>query len=219
MLDSIASTILFGFLQLGKPSFEVRPTVLSSHQMSLDNRYPVESVNEVFKDNILLTLNYMNNSVPTKSESADKGLIDWEKVKTSGQYELTLAPNETFAFHDNLLPQFVGKVSKTTNAHFNGSEKFKSDGYLMGDGVCHLASILKWAAADAGLDVLAPTRHDFANIPEVPRDQGVSIYSMPGQGGNSALQNLYITNNKDKTIRFIFDYKDSVLTVSTVELS
>ena len=159
----------------------------------------------------------MNNSVPTKSESADKGLIDWEKVKTSGQYELTLAPNETFAFHDNLLPQFVGKVSKTTNAHFNGSEKFKSDGYLMGDGVCHLASLINQAAQEAGLTVEAPVNHDFAQIPDIPKNYGVSIYYTPGASGSNSRQNLYITNNKGNPVTFKFAYLNNKVSVEIVQ--
>ncbi|HKC05172.1 MAG TPA: VanW family protein, partial [Patescibacteria group bacterium] len=78
----------------------------------------------------------------------------------------------------------------------------------VGDGVCHLASLISWAAKDAGLDVYVPARHDFAKINDVPKEYGVSINS------NKPYGNLYITNNFDKPVTFNFNYDGTNLTVS-----
>lgn len=164
-------------------------SVRSERSFSLTNRYPDPWVNDIFRYNIMHTLDLMD----------------------SKSYSFTLNPDEVFAFHEDVLPQFAGKVAKTTNAHFNWSEGFKSDGYLMGDGVCHLASIMYLAAKEAGLSALAPTNHDFAVIPEVPKEYGVSIYAFDPR------QNLYITNTLDKPVTFAFAFNDSALTVKVTD--
>jgi hypothetical protein len=185
--------------------------VRAERSFSLANRYPVQSVSDVFRDNILLTLSYMEGQVP------DARNIDWSAIDKAQSYSFTLNPGEVFAFHEDVLPQFEGKVKKTMRAHFNWDDGFKSDGWLTGDGVCHLASLLYWAAKDAGLATLAPTNHDFANIPEVPREYGVSIYFNPAAPGSSALQNLYITNTFDKPVHFGFTYDGTNLTVKVTD--
>lgn len=191
---------------------EVKPKVLAQHEFSLNDRYPVESVSDVFKDNILLTLAYATG------KHMNPANIDWSSLEKPTEYKLTLKPGETFAFHDDVLPDYTGKVTKTTNAHFNSYEGFKSDGYLIGDGVCHLASLLYWVAKDAGLNTLAPTRHDFANIPEIPKQYGTSIYSGSVKNSTSnEMQNLYITNNKDKAVTFAFNYDGNNLAVKAIE--
>jgi len=88
----------------------------------------------------------------------------------------------------------------------------------MGDGVCHLASLMHWAASDAGLVSVAPTRHDFATIPEVPKEYGVAIYYDPGNDTGNARQNLYIKNDKETPIAFVFSYKNERLRVDVKEL-
>ncbi len=187
--------------------------VLSSHEFSLEKRYSNEYVNNVFKDNILLTIDYL------KGDKIDPANVDWKQVEKPFTYSLTLKPGETFAFHDDVLEQFRNKVTKTTNAHFTSYEGFKSDGWLVGDGVCHLASLMYWTAKDAGLDALAPTRHDFAPVPEVPQSFGTAIYEVPGGGSSNQLQNLYITNNKGKDIAFVFDYSGEELKITAEEAS
>ena len=162
--------------------------VLAQRQFSLADRYPVPSVSEVFKFNILHTLDRMS---PT--------------------YSFTLQPNKTFAFQDAELPQFAGTVTQTTNSHFMGDEGFESDGWLTGDGVCHLASFMYWVAKDAGLEALAPTRHDFAKIADVPEQYGVAIYS-----GNPE-QNLYITDNLNKPVTFTFIYDGTNLDIKVTD--
>jgi len=185
--------------------------VLASHSFSLENRYGNSFVNGVFKDNILLTLAYLDGTVKDKTD------ISWGKVTSPFSYKFTLDPGQGFAFHDQILPEYKGSVVQTTNAHFNYQDGFKSDGYLTGDGVCHLASLIYWAAKDSGLSTIAPTDHDFAKIPEVPRQYGVSIYDLPGAFDTSARQNLYITNNLDKPVSFEFSYNGSDLTIDVVK--
>lgn len=184
--------------------------VLGGMQFSLSNRYPVASVSDVFSDNILLTLGYMRGIVRS-------GHVDWNSVKSPFTYSFVLQPGEVFAFHDSVLPEFAGKVVKTTNAHFGSQDGFESDGYLVADGVCHLASLINEAATRAGLKVVAPTNHDFAAIPEIPREYGTAIYYMPGQDGTNAQQNLYVENNKDTPVTMTFTYKDSELRVEVTQ--
>ncbi len=194
-------------LSMAKPSdssiveiVENPEVTLSSKSFSLENRNGNKFVNDVFKDNILLTLNYMSGVVKNRSD------INWSEVEKPRIYQFTLKPGESFAFHEQILPDQNKNVVKTTNAHFNYQDGFKSDGYLMGDGVCHLASLLYWASKDAGLATYAPTNHDFATINEVPKEYGVSIYNLPGGFEKSARQNLYITNSFNEPVSFIFNY-------------
>ena len=184
---------------------------IAVHEFSLEKRYADSFVNDVFKDNILLNVKYLAH------EKIDPKKVNFEDVRKPFEYEFILKPGETFAFHDDVLPEHDGKVTKTTNAHFNSQEGFRSSGYLVGDGVCHLASLLYWVAKDAGIEVLAPTRHDFANIPEIPKEYGVSIYAYPGRQSSDQMQNLYITNNKDRQITFEFSYDGQNLEIKVFE--
>ena len=186
-------------------------SILAAHEISLEKRYPESFVNGIFKDNILLGIAYMEEKVHKKDE------VTWEEVTKPFRYALRLKPSEVFAFHDDVLPEYMGKVSKTTNAHFIFEEGFKSDGYLAGDGVCHLASLLYWVAKDAHLEAIAPTNHDFREIPEIPREYGVSIYSNPETRGTNAQQNLYIKNTLEKPVVFEFEYNGRILKISAVE--
>ncbi len=208
-LVSISAAALLTFGQLITPV----PTqqVLASHEMSLNDRYPVKSVSDVFKDNILLNIAYMDGKVTSKDN------ISWDEIEKPFHYELTLKPGEVFAFHDDVLDQYKGKAGYTTHAHFTGQEGFKSDGYLYGDGVCHLASLIYWTAKDAGLDAVAPTNHDFMKIPEIPKEYGVAIYDNPSTPGSNAKQNLYVTNNQDKPVTLVFDYASDNLKISAEE--
>lgn len=184
---------------------------LARHSFSMENRYAVPSVNTVFKDNILLTIDYMSGKVTNTKD------ISWPEVEKPFHYAFTLNPNQTFSFHDAVLPQYQGAITKTTNSHFSGSEGFENDGYLYGDGVCHLASLMNWIARDGGLDVVSPTAHDFAQIPEVPKAYGVAIYDDPGSIEASEQQNLYITNNQNHPVTFYFDYENNKLDIQLTE--
>lgn len=187
--------------------------LLASHELSLDNRQDDRFVNEVFKKNILLNLAYLAGKV-TKASS-----IDWNEITKPFIYQFRLDPNKTFAFHEDIEDKYRNSLVKTTSAHFNAQEGFKTDGYLFGDGICHLASLIYWVAKDAGLETEVPTNHDFAPIPDIPKQYGVSIYSNPYSKGSNVLQNLYITNNRSKPISFKFEYLENKLKVSVVELN
>lgn len=189
----------------------LNPPVLAQKEISLDNRNPGQFVNDVFKKNILLNIAYLANKISSTKD------INWDEITKPFTYEFKLEPNKTFAYHEDILNKYQSKVEKTTNAHFNGLEGFKTDGYLFGDGVCHLASLLNWVAQEAGLQVEAPTNHNFANILDIPKEYGVSIYSNPYSKGSNTLQNLYITNNKAKPIVFRFEYQDNKVKVAVVE--
>lgn len=186
-------------------------TLLAKHEISLQGRYNNTFVNDVFKDNILLTLAYTTGKVTNDNS------INWEEVRKPFHFELVLSPQQIFAFHQDVFPEYKSKITYTTNAHFNYQEGFKSDGYLMGDGVCHLASLINWVARDAKLDVVSPTNHNFADIPEIPKEYGTSIYSMPGQKEANAVQNLYIKNNRQRSVSLVFDYKNDRLSLSVME--
>lgn len=210
MFPTIASLIILA-TDPSRATLGASGVELASHEFSLENRYAVASVNTVFKDNILLTLNYMDGRVKGKND------INWEEVVKPSHFEFELKPGETFAFHDQILPEYKDSVVKTTNAHFNATDGFKTDGWLYGDGVCHLASFIHVAALKAGLTSVSLARHDFATIPEVDRKNGVSIKYMPGELANSGRQNLYITNNQDKSVTFEFEFDGENLAVEVLK--
>lgn len=211
--DKLVTISTAAVLTLGQVLAPVLPQpthILASHEISLRDRYPVPSVSDVFQDNILLNLAYLRGIV-----RGDK--IIWDEVKKPFHFEFRLDSNKTFAFHDDVLPEYKDSLVKTTQAHFSGAEGFKTDGYLFGDGVCHLASLIYWVAKDANLNAKAPTNHDFMAIPEIGKQFGVSIYSNPNSKGSNAQQNLYITNNTGQALTFYFDYADEKLRVSILE--
>ncbi|MDO8570834.1 MAG: VanW family protein [Candidatus Daviesbacteria bacterium] len=212
--DLVAAIILYTQTSLENPNFALpkQEQVLASREISLETRYANPSVNDVMKDNILLTLAYLNGDIKPGTK------IDWNKLNQNSHYEFKLAPKETFAFQDDVLPEYENKVAFTTNAHFNAQDGFKTDGYLYGDGVCHLASLLNWVARDAKLDVKSPTAHDFASIPEVPKEYGTSIYYNSGAKDVNSAQNLYITNNQEKPVALKFDYENGKLKFSISEI-
>ncbi len=179
--------------------------VLAGHSISMDERYNTTSVNKVFKDNILLSVHYLAND-PTV-----KGAPDWREIEKPYNYEFSLSPGEEFAFHGHTLPQYSKNVVKTMNSSFYWNEGYKSDGYLVGDGVCHIASLIYWAAKDAGLTAFAPSNHNFAKINGIPKEYGVAIKAPNPMG------NLYIVNNKDTTVRFVFDFDGENLEVKIIK--
>lgn len=186
--------------------------VLSEREISLDKRYDDKFVNGVMKYNILLNLAYIRGIVTNPSN------IKENEVKKDFHYELKLKPQEIFTYHDSILPQYKNKLLRTTPVQFGSDQGFKSDGYLVGDGVCHLASLIYWAAKDANLDVQAPTNHDFRAIPEIPKKYGVSIYYQSGGVYQSAMQNLYVTNNRKNLISINFHYEKDMLKISISEV-
>lgn len=190
-----------------EPGFAMVRTVenkqlLAQRSMPLTDRYPIPSVNTVFRNNILLTLGYMSGAVKNPSQ------INWDTLQKPTTYEMTLQPGEVFAFHDAVMPEFAGRKIVTTNAHFDAAEGFQYDGDLYGDGVCHFATLINWAARDAGLTVIAPTRHDFARIPDIDPKYGTAIYA------GAPEQNLYVENTLNKPVKIVFTYVNDTMTVS-----
>ncbi len=186
---------------------------LAVKNYSLSDRYSNTYVNDVFSDNILLTLAYMDGV--TKNGQP----VNWSKVDKNFIYKFVLQPKQTFAFHNEVLPQYKGKIAMTTNADFSFDQGFKSDGWLVGDGVCHLASFINVVARKGGLDVVAPTPHNFATIADVPRQFGVAIYYTQSNPDSSSLQNLYVTNPFDKPIALVFHHTGEKLQISVEKSS
>lgn len=184
--------------------------ILAQHTYSLSNRYTNTFVNDVFAENILLTLSYMEG-LPHNQK------IDWEKVRQDSTYSFVLKPGETFAFHDQVLNQYKDNVVKTTNSDFSSDQGFRSDGWLVGDGVCHFASFIHVVASEAGLAVDAPTNHNFAKIEDVDKKFGTSIYYLKDGPSVSEKQNLYVTNTLDKPLEFIFDHQADSLKIVIAE--
>lgn len=176
------------------------PTILSERRLSLDNRSSNPGTNAVFKNNILLNLAYLDKTVTSKAD------LDWNKVLSANKVTVSIAPGELFAYHDDLLSEYDGIKLTTTNSHFNAEQGYLNSGYLYGDGVCHLASIINWVAQDAGLNVNVTKLHTIAPIPDIPAEFGVSIYTIAGKKGSGARNNLYISNNKDDVVTFEFEY-------------
>lgn len=187
--------------------------LLASHEMSLSNRHADNFVNEVFKKNILLNLAYLDGRVSRASD------IRWDEITNPFKFQFKLDQGQTFAYHPDIKARYKETLVKTTNAHFNAEEGFKNDGYLFGDGVCHLASLINWVAQEAGLQVEAPTNHNFAPIPDIPKEFGVSIFANPYLHGSNTLQNLYITNNRSKPVAFRFEYQNNKVRVSVTQLN
>lgn len=228
IFTSVQATIS-GDLLHGQSDVIFQKQTLSSESLDLSTRYPDTWVNEVFSDNILLNLHYFHASLgeagkvgrSSKMEEwaslkgdvenlkDEKGNIDWEKVRAPFDFSLALEPGQTFAYHRNLLPEFKDKKALPASrqvligeSRFWYDEGYKSDGYLVADGVCHLASLFNWVASEAGLNVLAKVNHDFLPVPGVPQEFGTSIFYAPDGGQNSADQNLYITNNFSYPVEF-----------------
>lgn len=179
--------------------------VLATHSFSLEDRYDNTFVNDVFKDNILLTMAYLDGKVTSQKD------LTWSTVEAPFHYEFALEPGQEFAFQNHTLPDYSKNVVKTTNSNFMWNEGYKSDGLLIGDGVCHLASLMYWTAKDAGLNAYAPSNHNFAKINDVPKEYGVAIQSPSPEG------NLYIVNNLEKPVNFVFNYDGTTLSISAVE--
>ena len=207
-LASVIATQSAGFF----PSSYTNVQTLADKQYSLADRYANTYVNNIFDENILLTLAYMRGVAKTGEP------VDWGKVKADFTYTMVLQPGKTFAFHDDVLPQYKDSLVATTNTHFDSTQGFVSDGWLVGDGVCHLASFMHVAAEAAGLTVLAPTPHDFAAIPDVSRADGVAIYYTQSDPAASAMENLYITNNFKEPVAFVFTYKNNNLDIRIEKL-
>jgi vancomycin resistance protein YoaR len=67
---------------------------------------------------------------------------------------------------------------------------------------------MNWTASEAGLEVVARVNHNFVPVPGVPKEYGTSIRYMPDGSLNSQNQNLYIKNNFDYPVKFVFEVND-----------
>jgi hypothetical protein len=172
-------------------SVPVVKSVVVEKSLNLNERTPSPAINEGFSDNMLLSLHYMNNDI------SDPKNIDWNKIRQPFEVSFTLNPGEVYAFHNNVLDQYKNPKI-TMNSRFMTYEGYRYVAGLGGNGVCHLASLITWAAKSADLEVTALARHDFYPVRGVPREFGTAIMSQ------SATQNLYIRNNKDIPITFVF---------------
>lgn len=177
--------------------------VLAQQALDLTTREPGAFANEVFSDNILLALHYLKGDIGSLP-------LDWEEIRQSFAVSFVLEPGETFAFHDNVLPEFP-PPAMTFNSRFFIEEGYRSVGGLGGNGVCHLASQINWVASGAGLEVTARASHDFAPVPGVPKENGTSIRSQ------QASQNLYIKNDFDFPVIFIFEVDSQIINLKILQ--
>lgn len=188
-LATLASTILgSGSQSLISPLGKIQSKVLVEHKIDLSKRNEDQKVNEVFAYNVLLTVEYFKNG-------------------------FELEPGETFAFHETILPEFEDKTLKTGWTKYTKQEGYKTTLGLVGNGACHLASLINWTASKADLKVVSKVNHNFAEIPGVPKEHGTSIRYTPDGSLNSRSQNLYVTNNKNHPVRFEFETEGQFLTL------
>lgn len=208
------TNISLSSLGVATPSSNIaKEEVLAKQELNLTNRIPNYPYgNQIFADNILLSLHYLKGDVWDDKEKD----IDWEKIRQPFEVSFTLNPGEAFAFHNNLLPRYKDSVVLTGNSRFFVEDGYKSLNGLGGNGVCHLASLINWAAKEAGLESISFVNHDFSPVPGVPREYGASIFYTQDSGANSQMQNLYVKNNFEEPVEFEFkvDEKKVILTVS-----
>lgn len=184
---------------------------LASRSMSLNMRYGYELPENTYKDNILLNLAYLSGSVKSKAD------IDWNQLRQPKTIEFGLEPGQRFTYHDVIESAYEDNVALTVHTNFGAGDGYKYEGGLYGMGVCHLASLIHWAALDAGLESVAPSNHNFYPIPEIPKEFGVAIYNSSDSPAVSANQNLYIKNNLDTKVTFKFDFDGTNLKVSILK--
>lgn len=166
--------------------------VLAQESLDLGDRYPVESISEGFKENILIAVGFLNSSNPG-------GLV--------------LQPGEVFAFHNKgILPEFKENKIITQESDFTTNTGYKVVAGLGGNGVCHLASLMNKAANKAGLAVTAPTSHSFAKIPGIEPEYGTSISTR----NSPERQNLYIKNTFDFPVKLEFGLDGDLLTLKVL---
>lgn len=211
---AFASFLTASILTLSTASVSSVPQAqveLGSASMSLDNRYGYDAPENVYKDNILLNLAYMSGEVTSKDD------IDWDKIRRPFTLQFSLEPGQRFAYHDVIASEYKDNVAVTTHTNFGAGDGYKFADGLYGMGVCHLASLIHKAALSAGVESIAPSKHDFFVIPEISKEYGVAIYSSPDAPEASAKQNLYIKNNLNTKVDFRFDFDGDNLKVSILK--
>lgn len=190
-------------------------TVLASYSLDLSSRYPVTSVSDGFKENILIALGYLS-SIGGSSEQPVIGDIipQGDTLQAQRNFALSLKPGEVFAFHKKgILPQFNESKIISQESDFTTNYGYKVVAGLGGNGVCHLASLMNLVALKAGLEVVAPTNHNFDRIPGIDKEYGVSISTR----NSPERQNLYIKNNFEFPMFFRFELRENNLVFSIVK--
>lgn len=209
---ALTASLLFSQPTLSTPVAEnagqlIQSQILSSGTMDLSYRYPVKSINDGFSENIFIALGYLS--------------LRGDALQAQGgdfSFSLVLNPGEVFAFHKNILPEFRQDKIITQESGFLKKEGYVSVAGLQGNGVCHLASLMNFVANGAGLEVIAPTNHNFAQIQGIDRKYGTSIYYLPNGGEISQRQNLYIRNNREYPAEFRFFLEENLLTFSVLSV-
>lgn len=197
-----------------------QPILLAQKELDLTTRQRDRYVNEVFSDNILLYLHYLKGDadVAINNQLATTGqkVMDFEKVRQPFSFRLTLLPQEVFSFHPDVLPELKDKLKVSAPTTFKSSEGYRFVAGLWANGVCHIASLINWAAQEAGLKVTAKVNHDFAPIPGVPREFGTAIYYMEGSSPANRQQNLYLENIYDfpVTLNFVVTDTKVIITIT-----
>lgn len=193
------------------------PKVLASENLDLSYRYPVENISMGFRENILVNLYYLGKISSVETDLASTVGGDGKKIEPDEDYprlfSFRLNPGEVFAFQDAVLPEYSELKIVTQKSHYKPSEGYNSTAGLYGNGVCHLATLMNWVASEAGLEVKAPTRHDFAKIPGIDPEYGTSISMRSAE-----LQNLYIENNQLFPVEFRFMVFGEILNFSITSL-
>jgi len=188
--------------------------ILASETMDLANRYPVVSVSEGFKENILIALSYFASAGQSEELSITGGAIPQGDTLQAQKLSILLNPGEVFAFHKKgILPEFKESKIVSQESDFTTNYGYKVVAGLGGNGVCHLASLINLVARKAGLEVVSPTNHNFAPIPGIEKEFGVSISTR----NSPERQNLYVKNNLDKPVLFRFSLTGDRLQLAVVE--
>lgn len=212
-MSNLLTVIFIGNLLLSSPQTrqpagspwvsQDQPKVLASQKLDLTILGYGQAATDILADNIRLNLHYFKGDAK-----------DAKNLREPFTFDFTLEPGEVFAYHDQVLAEFKDATIKTQPSHFSNAEGYKTL-TLPGSGVCYLASLINWAASDAGLKVVALVNHDFETIPGVPRKYGTAIY-FDGPTETSRRQNLYMVNNLEQPVTFNFEVTEEevVLTIT-----
>lgn len=222
--ESIVGLVLITNLNLNPLSTDFllatpSSTVQKAEEKALARRELDLSLAPVFTNNILLALHYKNGDldrIKASKEQSGNIRIDWEKARKPFEVIFTLKPREMFAFHKNVLPKLRDSIVHTMNSRFYGDEGYEFINGLGGNGVCNLASLINWAATEAGLEVVSEIDHNFAPIPGIPQKYGTSIF-YANEGENSQNQNLYIKNTFDSPVTFKFAATENEVVLEIVK--
>lgn len=196
LFSNLKTPLVSSSAQLTSAQTELESLALGG--IDLSQRHPNAQINEGFKENILLNLDFLNQA---------------------GNGKIVLQPGEVFAFHKNILPEFNENTVVTQESEYRPKEGYKLVAGLYGNGVCHLASLMNWVASEAGLAVTAQVNHNFAPVPGIDKKYGTSIKFYPNIGGTSERQNLYIRNNQDLPVLFSFKLEGNWLWFSILKLT